>query len=186
MIPLHKFYSDYVTNLKKSLGSLCVEELDLVITELKQARLYGTPVFVMGNGGSATISEHLQCDWFKGVGCKTGIPLQVKSLVSNTGLLTALANDFSYEEVFSKQLELERYPHAVAIFISSSGNSPNIIKAIKQAKKTGYTTVGLTGFTGGKLKKLCDYSLHIEINNYGIVEDSHQAIMHIISQYLQL
>lgn len=137
-------------------------------------------IFVAGNGGSAAISNHLCCDFLKGADLR-----KVVSMSCNTPLITAISNDIGYEDSISFQVDkLMCVCFDTLILISSSGNSPNIIKAAKAAKKKNCKVIGLTGFNGGKLAKLADYSLHIPVNNYGIVEDCHQSLMHIISQYI--
>jgi D-sedoheptulose 7-phosphate isomerase len=141
-------------------------------------------VFVAGNGGSAAISEHLSCDWQKGVHLEHMNGLKVQCLTSNTALLTAIANDYGYDQAFSYQLEFaDVTKEDLVLLISSSGNSDNIIKAALFAKNKGCKVIGLTGFTGGKLKDLADVSLHIPFSNYGLVEDGHQVLMHVLAQY---
>ena len=110
---------------------------------------------------------------------------RVVSLVSNVPMLTAISNDISYEESFSYYFgRLSINPNDMLIVISSSGNSPNIVKVLESAKKKGIKTAALVGFSGGKAKDLADVSIHIPINNYGVCEDLHQSVMHIVSQYL--
>lgn len=139
---------------------------------------FAEKIYVGGNGGSAAISNHLCCDFMKGANFK------VISLSCNTPLITAIGNDLGYEKTLSYQLEKLLTGSDVVILISSSGNSPNIIEAAKVAKRLGATLIGMTGFDGGALMTLCDISLHIPTHNYGVVEDCHQSLMHIISQYI--
>lgn len=135
-------------------------------------------IFVAGNGGSAAIANHWVCDHMKGSG------VQCISLASNVPLITALANDNGYENIFKDQLKMhEVNSKDLLVLISSSGLSPNIVKAVEHAKLKSITTIGLTGFAGGKLMVLSDLNFHIPINNYGIVEDSHQIIMHCLAQH---
>jgi phosphoheptose isomerase len=101
-------------------------------------------------------------------------------------LITAIANDFKYEDVFSKQIEMFAKPQDVLVAVSSSGNSPNIINAINTAKQLGMNTIALVGFDGGEVSKLSDIVLHIKSNNYGVVEDCHQSLMHILAQHLRV
>jgi phosphoheptose isomerase len=108
-------------------------------------------------------------------------------LTSNTALLTAIANDFNYSQTFSFQLELANLTaDDVVLLISSSGNSENVIQAAEFAKAKGVKVIGLTGFSGGKLKTTADISLHIDCDNYGVVEDCHQSIMHVLAQFHDL
>ena len=107
-------------------------------------------------------------------------------MCDNTGIITAYANDISYEDIFSFQLKKYATNKDLLICISSSGQSPNIIAALKQAKNMGVKTISFVGFSGGKAKVMSDYCIHIENNNYGVVEDVHQSIMHILAQYIRL
>lgn len=144
----------------------------------------GGTIYVAGNGGSASISDHLCCDWTKGTRAHGHPPIRTSSLSANNALFTALANDYGYETVFSEQLEMLAKPNDVLVAISSSGNSPNIIRAIETAKKLKMQSIGMSGFSGGKLATVCDVSLHIAVQNYGIVEDCHQSLMHVLGQFL--
>lgn len=136
-------------------------------------------IFVAGNGGSSAIANHLECDFRKGA--TIGV---VHSLTSNMAVLTAFANDVSYDECFVEQLKSQfAGPHDLLILISSSGNSPNVIRAAEYARSKGIPTIGLSGFDGGQLRFISSISLHVPINNYGVVEDAHQAIMHSLTQY---
>jgi D-sedoheptulose 7-phosphate isomerase/D-glycero-D-manno-heptose 1,7-bisphosphate phosphatase len=145
----------------------------------------GRQVFVCGNGGSAAIADHLECDHLKGVHNGTDLSPQVRSLAANVALLTAIANDFAYDEVFAFPLARLSREGDVLLTISSSGNSPNIIKAIECAQARGLTTIAMTGFDGGQARRLAQISLHVEVGNYGVVEDIHQGLMHVLSQYIR-
>ena len=156
------------------------EALYAIAPALEDARhLMGSKrIFVGGNGGSSAIADHLACDFEKGAS------RPVVNLSSRPALLSAIANDYGYEFTLSWQLAAAKVDAwDTVILISSSGNSPNILEAAKYAKSQGAKILGLTGFTGGGLKKMSDVSLHVEVNNYGIVEDAHQAIMHILAQW---
>ncbi len=182
--PSH-FLFEYQAAVREGLSGINPKALDEAVQLISETRKDGGWVFVAGNGGSAAISEHLSCDFSKGTHVKDKLSLKVKCLTSNSALLTAIGNDIGYDEVFSYQLMLEEYhwPDTL-ILISSSGNSPNIVKAAEYAKSKYETKlIGMTGFDGGKLKDLCDISLHIAINNYGVVEDCHQTLMHVLAQY---
>lgn len=159
------------------------EAMYTVSAALEDARhlMNSKRVFVGGNGGSSAISDHLSCDFEKGAG------RPVFNLSARPALLSAIANDYGYEHVFSWQLMAAKVDAwDTVILISSSGNSPNIVEAAVYAKSQGAKILGLTGFDGGKLKRLSDVSLHINVNNYGIVEDCHQALMHVLAQFHHL
>lgn len=142
-------------------------------------------IYVAGNGGSASISDHLCCDFTKGTYSPESPGIKTYSLVSNTAMLTALANDFSYEDSLSKQIEMYATPTDLLILISSSGNSVNVVRACQAAQAKWMKVIALTGFNGGKLAQICDVNLHVPSTNYGIVEDTHQSLMHIMSQLLK-
>jgi D-sedoheptulose 7-phosphate isomerase len=151
------------------------------------ARAYqeGRQVFACGNGGSAAIADHLENDHLKGIHRDTDLSPQVRSLAANISLLTAVANDFGYDEVFAFPLARLSRQGDVLMTISSSGNSPNIIKAIECANTRGLTSIALTGFDGGRARQLGQISLHVDIGNYGVVEDIHQGLMHVLAQYIR-
>lgn len=169
-------FRNYRSMYELGMSKLDLEALEIAIRRIKLA----AKVFVGGNGGSAAISNHLCCDFMKGA------KVQTISLSSNTPLLTAIANDLGYENTLSFQLEkhLTGDPSEIVMLVSSSGDSPNIIKAAEYASTRGAHLIGLTGFTGGRLMQIAHTKLHIPIHNYGVVEDCHQGIMHIISQYI--
>jgi len=141
-------------------------------------------VYFTGNGGSASICDHLVCDFIKGTFHADHPPVQAISLTENVALYTAAANDRSFEDVFAFQLEMRMRPEDVLIAVSSSGNSENILRAVAAAKAIGATTIGLSGFKGGGLKDAADISLFLPFDNYGVVEDGHSALLHIIVQMI--
>jgi phosphoheptose isomerase len=145
----------------------------------------GKRVFACGNGGSAAISNHMACDHSKGIATDTRLSPGVISLSANVELITAIANDMSYEEIFVFQLSKLARPGDVLIAVSSSGNSPNILAALSWAKRNNVLSIGMSGFSGGRLREGADISLHVEIENYGVVEDLHQGLMHVLAQYIR-
>ena len=120
----------------------------------------------------------------KGVNEMTGKKLRIVSLSSNIETITAIANDKGYENVFVDQFKIYSRKNDVLLCISSSGNSKNIIKVLQYAKKNKNITILLSGFDGGQAKKIADINIHIDSNNYGVIEDCHQSIMHSMAQYL--
>lgn len=178
------YLKDYVQELSTALNKVSAEQLKKAETLLLETIEKGKRVYVAGNGGSAAIGDHLCCDWLKGTYVQGKPALKVHALASNTALLTALSNDFNYEKSFSSQIEMLGEKDDVAVLISSSGNSPNIVSAAEMASKKGMKVIGLSGFEGGKLNQLSDISLHVPVNNYGIAEDGHQVIMHVLTQML--
>lgn len=145
----------------------------------------GGTVFVAGNGGSAAIADHMVCDCSKGTHVDGYPPFRTMSLASNVPMLTALANDISYDAVFSEQLKYYLTDRDALLVVSSSGNSPNVIEACKYANDMGVPTIAFVGFKGGKLKELARHVVHVEVENYGIVEDTHQSLIHAMTQYMK-
>jgi D-sedoheptulose 7-phosphate isomerase len=166
------------------------ESVDLPAAERAAAMLAtsiaeGRTVFACGNGGSAAIANHLANDCLKGVQTDTALHPRVVSLSATIELITAIANDIAYDEVFAYQLRSLAQPGDVLISISSSGNSENIVRAVRWARANGVATIAFTGFDGGRSAVLADVNLHVRAANYGVVEDIHQSLMHILSQYLR-
>jgi len=152
---------------------------------LAERAAQGKMIFSCGNGGSAAISNHLVCDCMKGVRGNSWLKPKVNSLSSAVELITAIVNDIGPEEMFSFQLTSMASEGDVLIAISSSGASPNIIKALHTAREMKMATIAMTGFAGGESARLADVSLHVDAENYGVVEDVHQSLMHILAQYLR-
>ena len=142
-------------------------------------------VYVFGNGGSAYTSSHFVTDLVKTASVEGKKRLHAISLLDNVGLTTALANDISYEESFRFPLASYANSGDLAIGISCSGNSPNLLRACEWAKENGLTVIALTGFTGGKVKNLADLHINVPSENYGVIEDLHLSIAHIIAQGLK-
>jgi len=178
--------NDYKQKIINAFDSVDQNAVDSLVNMLARAYLTRSSVYVCGNGGSATISEHFTCDHSKGICTATNNTTfpRVVSLSSNIALITAIANDFAYEDVFSKQLEYLAVPGDVLVAISSSGNSPNIVNVLQKAKELKVLTCSIVGFDGGAAKKQSDLCVHINSNNYGIVEDVTQSIMHYTSAIL--
>lgn len=139
----------------------------------------GGTVFVMGNGGSDSSAQHFVIDCLS-IRHTINIPINAEALSSNTSVITAIANDLGYEHVFSKQLERKLKSVDLCIFLSASGNSPNLLKACEFARNSSVKTVGILGFDGGSLGKQVDFVIQVEteIGQYGICEDVHLSILH--------
>jgi D,D-heptose 1,7-bisphosphate phosphatase len=179
------YLAGYVDESLWAAGSIDPAALDRAAAVLLQAYTGGAEVFACGNGGSAAIANHLQCDHMKGIRTGTDLAPRVVSLSANVELLTAIANDLSYEDVFVYQLQSQARPGDVLIAVSSSGRSPNIVRALTWAREHGLRTIALTGFGGGDARSVAEITLHVDGANYGIVEDLHQAIMHALAQYIR-
>jgi len=153
---------------------------------LRQEFQRGAWLFVCGNGGSAAISNHLLCDFAKGIQTDTAVLPRVISLSANLEIITAIANDISFEECFVYQLRTAARPGDLLMTISASGNSENIVKPIQWANDNGIDSIALTGFSGGRSAELATVNVHVEGDNYGVIEDTHQSIMHMLAQYLRI
>jgi phosphoheptose isomerase len=175
----------YAEEIDRTWKTMDFAALDRAAEILLDAYTRRAGVFSCGNGGSASISNHLQCDHVKNVRNKTDLVPRVVSLSNNVELLTAIANDIAYEDVFAYQLESQSMPGDVLIAISSSGKSANIVRALTWAHANGLRTIALTGFDGGAARTTAEVSIHFCGNNYGIIEDLHQAVMHALAQYIR-
>ena len=189
--PLHPyddagvFGSEYSDELYAALRTVDPSRLHAAASLLSETHEREAVVFACGNGGSASVANHLQCDHVKCVGQGTNLRTRVFSLSTNVELFSALANDNGYEHVFEHQLASVARPGDLLIAVSSSGRSSNIVRALEWASASGMKTIAMTGFTGGRSKELADVSIHVDSRNYGIVEDAHQACMHLLAQYVR-
>ncbi len=179
------FYLEYINQKNVLLQNIDFRELNKVINLLKKCFKNKNIVYTCGNGGSSSLADHFTCDFIKQSNNKTNLQVKSISLTSNFSLISAIANDINYDQIFSFQIEKLCKKNDVLFLFSVSGNSPNLVEAIKKAKKIGVKTISFTGFNGGKLAKLSDLNLNFPIANYGIVEDCHIGIMHYLSQYLR-
>ncbi|WP_457749355.1 SIS domain-containing protein [Sulfurimonas sp.] len=179
---MKKFAKKYIKHLISVLQSSDLEAIEKIVTLLDKTK--GT-IYIIGNGGSAATASHMVNDLGVGLKRRNIKSFDVESLSDNTPVCTALANDIGYKNIFYMQLKDRIKKEDILIAISCSGNSKNITKAVKYAKKEGATIIGLTGFDGGKLKKLSDINFHVDTKagEYGIVEDMHSIVNHIIYSY---
>ena len=179
------YFDAYADEMSRAAKTIDPEAFDRAAAILLEAYASGARMFSCGNGGSASIANHVQCDHVKGVRTATDLTPQVLSLSTNVELLTAIANDIGYDNVFVYQLQSQSCLGDVLMAISSSGRSPNIVQALTWARDHGLRTIAVTGFDGGAAKTLAEVSIHVECTNYGIIEDLHQAIMHALAQYIR-
>lgn len=183
----HKdYFNEYRNEAAKAFDSIDSSQFEKAATVIFEAIKNGATIFSCGNGGSASIANHLKCDFMKGIRTNTQLIPNVVSLSTNIEIITAISNDISYDEIFSYQLAGIINENDILITISSSGNSNNIIKAIEESEKVGCTVISLTGFEGGESSRMADINLHVESSNYGITEDCHQSIMHSLAQSIRI
>lgn len=175
----------YAEAVRAAFTKLDRDEIRKAARALESAVLRKATIFVCGNGGSASISNHFACDHVKGVRTGTDVFPKVLSISTNIEIITAISNDIGYENVFEFQLSSLASAGDVLVAISSSGASPNILSALRWARDHALTTIAMTGFGGGEAKVLADIPLHVDAHNYGIVEDVHQSMMHFLAQFLR-
>jgi len=181
-------FAQYIGEIKDILGRLPLDSLQRICDVLYEAYERDRTIFIFGNGGSAALASHMVCDLGKGTQCPppgslemTGIRrLKAIALTDNVPMITAWANDSSYDDIFAAQMENFVEPGDVAFGISGSGNSPNVLKALQLAREKGAITVGLTGFQGGKMKDLLDYGIIVPSNSMQQIEDLHLVLAHMI------
>ncbi|MCI8477020.1 MAG: SIS domain-containing protein [Oscillospiraceae bacterium] len=162
------------------LQALDTGEINRVLNLLEQVLERETTIYIFGNGGSAATASHYQNDFNKGISEYTKKKFHFCCLNDNVATLMAIANDISYDEIFRFQLEGRLRPGDLVIAISGSGNSANVVNAVEYAKQHGNQIVGITGYDGGKLRQLADYSLHAPVNSMQITEDIHMIFDHLM------
>jgi len=181
---MRSFIDEYTTQVCKALRGINKQELERAVELIRNTIKSDNLIYACGNGGSAAIANHLVCDCSKGIRSKTNYSPRVISLSNSVELITAIGNDLSFERIFSYQIESMARKGDLLITISSSGNSENIIQAINSAYNIGIPVIAMTGFDGGRSRKMVDINLHIDSCNYGVIEDCHQSLMHIMAQAL--
>ena len=179
-----EFVEDYYQQYIRVLNSFDKRSLEPVLDVFLNVRDNNGILWVAGNGGSAAIGDHTVCDITKGTYREDQPTLKSVSLTANAAMLTALGNDISYEDVFSQQLKYYLGKNDALLVVSSSGNSPNVVKACEYANSRGIPTIAFVGFKGGRLRDIARHSVWIPIENYGMAEDAHQSLMHVTTQYI--
>ena len=179
-----QFARNYLAYVGEVLQKINVDEIGRFIATLLDARARGATIFFMGNGGSAATASHFANDLSIGSNSYHK-PFRAIGLADNVPVMTALANDFGYEEVFVRQLRVLGKKGDVVVGISASGNSPNLLKAFEFAKEAGIKTVALTAFDGGKMKAMADEGVHVPTGpkEYGPAEDAHMVLDHLVGAY---
>lgn len=182
------YFRTYRESIDKALKGVRETPYATAYSTIKHAGTIGASIFVCGNGGSASIAEHFSCDHSKGVRMDApSLRPNVVSLASNMATITAIGNDLGFDKIFSKQLEFSNAsPEDILIVVSSSGNSPNILRVLEQASDLNMVTIALVGFDGGQASRKADVVVHVNSDNYGVVEDCHQIIMHSWAQALRV
>jgi len=173
---------DHISEVQQVLAKIPIASVERVVQIVLEAYERQGHLYIIGNGGSASTATHFACDLSKATIVEGRARLRVTSLTDNIALLTAWANDTSYKDVFAEQLANLLNPGDVVVAISASGESPNILTAVAEARSLGATTVALVGFSGGRLKPVVDAAVHVPSMNYGVVEDCHLVLEHAITE----
>jgi D-sedoheptulose 7-phosphate isomerase len=182
------FIKQYCNHLSDLLSKIDTGKIAAMIGRLEQARETGASVFIIGNGGSAATASHMACDLSSNSDDGSGRNIRAVSLVDNVPLLTAIANDHGYDQIFVRQLNLHYRPNDVLIAISASGKSPNVVSAAEWVRSCGGFVIGLVGFDGGDLIRFCDVAIHVQTppGEYGPVEDIHLMLDHLMYSWFRL
>lgn len=174
----------YLEGLTRVLNGIDHGAFDAGIAMIADAWLRGAQIITLGNGGSATTAQHFVTDWGKMVRLSTGKALNARSLVDNMGLITAYSNDLSYADIFVEQLKDVMKRDDLVVAISGSGNSENVIRAVEYANANGAYTLGLCGYSGGRLKSCAQRVIWVNINDMQLCEDAHAIFGHIVLKKL--
>ena len=179
--------TDYLADTRATLDGLSVQEIRAFIEALERAYREGRQVLIIGNGGSAASATHLAVDLSKTV---LGRPVnrgakrfRALALTTDVSVLTAWANDFSFDDVFAEQIEALGQPGDLLVVITGSGNSPNVVAGAVTAKRLGMRAIGLLGFDGGRVKDLLETHILVRSDDYGHVEDMHMVLVHLVTRY---
>jgi len=182
---ISKTAGSYIAEMARVVGLIDSNAVEQFAQVIFNAWRDDRHVFIFGNGGSAYTSSHFVTDLVKTASVEGKKRLHAISLLDNVGLTTAIGNDMAYEDIFRFTLESYAAKGDIAIGISCSGNSPNLLRACEWARESGLTVIALTGFSGGKVKNLANLHINVPSENYGVIEDLHLSIAHIVAQGLK-
>jgi D-sedoheptulose 7-phosphate isomerase len=182
---IEKFVKDYKSRLINLINDIDTSVIEAIVSAIEITVQRKSKIYILGNGGSSATASHMVNDLGAGLRRRGILNLDVVSLADNTPVITAIANDIGYDNIFYMQMEGLLKPEDLVIAISCSGNSPNITKATQYAQKQGCKLIGITGFDGGLLKEMSDINFHVDVEKgqYGLVEDVHMILDHIIYSY---
>jgi D-sedoheptulose 7-phosphate isomerase len=175
---------NYSEKLSRALALGTVDDIAELGYALRESWKYGRIVYLCGNGGSAGNAVHLANDFFYGAGVSNGGGLKVEALSANPAILTCLANDLGYDEIYAEQIRVKANPGDVLIVLSGSGNSPNVVKALEMGNAKGMKTFAILGFSGGHCKRIAQHPIHFEIDDMQIAEDLQLIVGHMCMQWL--
>ena len=175
---------NYVDKLSAALRLDAMQKVPVLAEAMLKVWQSGHSIYLCGNGGSAGNAIHFANDLLYGVGAKKGVGMRVEALSANAAVLTCLANDLGYEEVYSEQLRVKANSGDVLIVFSGSGNSPNVVKAIEMGNSKGMKTFAILGFSGGKCKEIAQTPIHFEVDDMQVAEDLQLVVGHMCMQWL--
>jgi D-sedoheptulose 7-phosphate isomerase len=177
---MNRWITDFITAQKAALDSIPVEAVAQIVETFQKALAEDRQIFVFGNGGSATNASHFVTDLGKGSSDKLGRRFRVMSLSDNVSWMTALANDYAYEEIFVRQLMNYARKGDVVLALSVSGNSPNVVKALEWSNANGLHSIALVGAKRGRMAEIAQQTIAVDSTHYGRVEDAQMGICHMI------
>lgn len=174
------FPTAYKGELLKTIDAIDLGKVEQAIDWFREARDEDRQIFICGNGGSASTASHFVCDMVKGASFKKPKRFRIQALTDSLPTITAYANDVSYDVVFAEQLKNFARPGDLVMAISGSGNSPNVIEAVKAAKEIGCRSIALTGRDGGMLGPMAELHLNVPVPHMGRIEDAHMIVCHMV------
>jgi len=183
-VPGTEFFADYSSRLQSSLAAAEWSAVAQLAADIHGCWVQKRQVFFCGNGGSAGNAIHLANDFLYGIAKRPGGGLRVNALSANPAVITCLANDIGYDRIYSEQLSVLANPGDLLVVLSGSGNSPNIVAALEQAKAMKVKSYAILGFTGGRCKELADVPIHFAVDDMQISEDLQLVVGHMLMQWL--
>ncbi len=181
--PIASYAKEYFDGIRAAIEEIDPASLEAIGQEFRRAWQEDKRIYILGNGGSASTSSHMATDLGKGTAQPGLKRFKVIGVTDNMSMVTAYANDMSYDDVFVEQLKNHVEPGDLVVGITGSGNSPNVLKAIQWAREAGAVTIGFIGFGGGKLAAMVDHQITFTTTNYGVCEDLHLSLNHIFTQF---
>jgi D-sedoheptulose 7-phosphate isomerase len=181
---MQEHVKNYSEKLTRALSLSAMDKIPDLGQALRECWTLGHTVYLCGNGGSAGNANHLANDFFYGAGVSNGGGLKVEALSANPAILTCLANDIGYEEIYAEQIRIKANPGDVLIVLSGSGNSPNVVKALEMGNAKGMKTFAILAFSGGHCKRIARHPIHFEIDDMQVAEDLQLIVGHMCMQWL--
>jgi len=181
---MEQLISEYIKRMHKALELPAMKEVPKLATAMQVAWKNKKTIYLCGNGGSAGNANHLANDFLYGAGVKNGIGLRIDSLSANPAVITCLANDIGYENIYSEQLRVKADAGDILVVFSGSGNSANVVNALEMGNSLGMETFAVLGYSGGKCKNIAKHPIHFAIDDMQIAEDLQLIIFHMAMQWL--